>query len=208
MLLVHRGIRGRERACGGSVSGDECHHSGHGLPGVRPGGGGGGGGDDSSLLCDGCDKCYHIYCLPRPLIEIPSDDWYCSACSDAHARSVDLPYRVGCELRYRTEPGIWATGIAESMGPKGVRLHCPSACNDVGDDWVPVDSGRLKPAVKKADEQEEFFAYEYDDSCMVCSHHKLKSWRLGSFIPTLTSMAITVSLSVCFLTPPHPPPLA
>ena len=145
---------------------------------------------------------YHIYCLPRPLIEIPSDDWYCSACSDAHARSVDLPYRVGCELRYRTEPGIWATGIAESMGPKGVRLHCPSAYNDVGDDWVPVDSGRLKPAVKKADEQEEFFAYEYDDSCMVCSHHKLKSWRLGSFIPTLTSMAITVSLSVCFLTPP------
>ena len=160
--------------------------------------------DDSSLLCDGCDKCYHIYCLPRPLIEIPSDDWYCSACSDAHARSVDLPYRVGCELRYRTEPGIWATGIAESMGPKGVRLHCPSAYNDVGDDWVPVDSGRLKPAVKKADEQEEFFAYEYDDSCMVCSHHKLKSWRLGSFIPTLTSMAITVSLSVCFLTPPPP----
>ena len=39
VLQVHRGIRGRERACGGSVSGDECHHSGHGLPGVRPGGG-------------------------------------------------------------------------------------------------------------------------------------------------------------------------
>ena len=27
---------------------------------------------DRSLLCDGCDKCYHIYCLPRPLLEVPS----------------------------------------------------------------------------------------------------------------------------------------
>ena len=140
--------------------------------------------------------------LFAPLIEIPSDDWYCSACSDAHARSADLPYRVGGELRYRTESGLWATGIAESMGPKGVRLHCPSAYNDPADDWVPVDSGRLKPAVKKADEQEEFFVYEYDDSCMVCSH-QLANANINSspgaseasFQP-LSFLAITVSLRV------------
>ena len=30
-------------------------------------------GDDAGkiMLCDGCDKCYHIYCLPRPLLEVP-----------------------------------------------------------------------------------------------------------------------------------------
>jgi hypothetical protein len=29
-------------------------------------------GDDAGriMLCDGCDKCYHIYCLPRPLLEV------------------------------------------------------------------------------------------------------------------------------------------
>ncbi|VDK36666.1 unnamed protein product [Taenia asiatica] len=32
------------------------------------------------LLCDGCDKGYHTYCLPNPLSEIPEGDWFCPNC--------------------------------------------------------------------------------------------------------------------------------
>ncbi|KAH7352873.1 hypothetical protein KP509_19G068300 [Ceratopteris richardii] len=36
--------------------------------------------DDSTLLCDGCDAEYHIYCLEPPLSMIPEGNWYCPAC--------------------------------------------------------------------------------------------------------------------------------
>ncbi|KAH6926715.1 hypothetical protein HPB50_021234 [Hyalomma asiaticum] len=32
------------------------------------------------LLCDGCDRGHHLYCLKPPLEEIPKGDWYCIAC--------------------------------------------------------------------------------------------------------------------------------
>lgn len=32
------------------------------------------------LLCDGCDRGHHLYCLKPPLEEIPKGDWYCLAC--------------------------------------------------------------------------------------------------------------------------------
>jgi len=35
---------------------------------------------DKMLLCDGCDKGNHIYCLKPKLKSIPEGDWFCSAC--------------------------------------------------------------------------------------------------------------------------------
>ena len=32
------------------------------------------------LLCDGCDRGHHIYCLKPKLKSIPKDDWYCAEC--------------------------------------------------------------------------------------------------------------------------------
>ncbi|XP_075556278.1 ATP-dependent chromatin assembly factor large subunit isoform X1 [Dermacentor variabilis] len=32
------------------------------------------------LLCDGCDRGHHLYCLKPPLEVIPKGDWYCVAC--------------------------------------------------------------------------------------------------------------------------------
>ena len=37
--------------------------------------------EDQLLLCDGCDRACHTYCLG--LSEIPDSDWYCSQCQDA-----------------------------------------------------------------------------------------------------------------------------
>jgi len=33
------------------------------------------------LLCDKCNKGFHIYCLPNPLKTIPEGDWFCSECA-------------------------------------------------------------------------------------------------------------------------------
>lgn len=32
------------------------------------------------LLCDDCDKGYHLYCLSPPLKAVPKGDWICDAC--------------------------------------------------------------------------------------------------------------------------------
>jgi len=33
------------------------------------------------LLCDGCNKGFHLGCLSPPLAAIPESDWFCAACS-------------------------------------------------------------------------------------------------------------------------------
>lgn len=32
------------------------------------------------LICEGCDACYHIFCLDPPLRSIPTGDWKCPDC--------------------------------------------------------------------------------------------------------------------------------
>ncbi|KAG1677403.1 Splicing factor, arginine/serine-rich 19 [Nymphon striatum] len=37
--------------------------------------------EDQLLLCDGCDRGYHCYCLSPTLDEIPIEEWFCSDCA-------------------------------------------------------------------------------------------------------------------------------
>ena len=39
-----------------------------------------GGDDNRMLLCDGCDRGFHMFCLRPRLLRIPSGSWYCSQC--------------------------------------------------------------------------------------------------------------------------------
>ncbi|TXT12276.1 uncharacterized protein COLE_02686 [Cutaneotrichosporon oleaginosum] len=32
------------------------------------------------LLCDGCDRGFHTYCLDPPLASVPENEWFCTAC--------------------------------------------------------------------------------------------------------------------------------
>lgn len=40
-----------------------------------------------TLLCDGCDQAYHMYCLQPPLTTVPEGEWFCTRCS-AQLRTV------------------------------------------------------------------------------------------------------------------------
>ncbi|CAK9822646.1 Bromodomain adjacent to zinc finger domain protein 1A [Anthophora retusa] len=35
---------------------------------------------DKMLLCDGCNKGHHLYCLTPKLTNVPEGDWYCKTC--------------------------------------------------------------------------------------------------------------------------------
>lgn len=37
--------------------------------------------EDRMLLCDGCDRGYHLECLTPPLDEVPIEEWFCPDCS-------------------------------------------------------------------------------------------------------------------------------
>jgi hypothetical protein len=38
--------------------------------------------DDRMLICDGCDKLCHLYCLIPALKKVPEGDWFCKSCAE------------------------------------------------------------------------------------------------------------------------------
>ncbi|OPJ89257.1 hypothetical protein AV530_010063 [Patagioenas fasciata monilis] len=42
--------------------------------------------DDKLILCDECNKAFHLFCLRPALYEIPDGEWQCPACQPATAR--------------------------------------------------------------------------------------------------------------------------
>jgi hypothetical protein len=36
--------------------------------------------EDALLLCDSCDKAFHMYCFKPELESVPDGDWYCWEC--------------------------------------------------------------------------------------------------------------------------------
>lgn len=45
--------------------------------------------EDCMLLCDGCNRGYHMDCLQPALTEIPASSWYCDYCFDSDASAND-----------------------------------------------------------------------------------------------------------------------
>lgn len=65
-----------------------------------------GGNGNALLLCNGCEKGAHTFCLTPPLAAVPDDDWFCEQCK-------------ACA----TDPSVaTALGIAAALSDDGARL--------------------------------------------------------------------------------------
>lgn len=42
--------------------------------------------DDQLLICDGCNKGQHLYCVVPKLLKVPDGDWYCDNCKPEEIR--------------------------------------------------------------------------------------------------------------------------
>lgn len=52
------------------------------------------GNEDEMLLCDGCDRGFHMSCLTPPLKNVPVGDWYCKDCKPVEVRRRRKPSRA------------------------------------------------------------------------------------------------------------------
>ena len=43
--------------------------------------------EDSLIICDKCNKGYHLYCLKPSLPSVPSGEWFCSSCQENRKKS-------------------------------------------------------------------------------------------------------------------------
>ena len=122
------------------------------------------------LLCDGCDKGFHIYCLARPMLEVPDGDWFCPRCSDLSAKAAQLSFRVGSELRCKDENSEWCSAVVDAMSPEAVLVHyLGRGFGDVNDEWIPLDAGRLQAIGNGVAQTTEEEVDDDDYACEVIS---------------------------------------
>jgi hypothetical protein len=91
---------------------------------------GSGDNDEQMLLCDLCDKGYHIFCLDPPLKSIPKTDWYCPNCDSAEAQT-----------DYASSSDVEAEGYTPSKSKKG-RGPAKSAAEKAA--MLKAEDGRKK----------------------------------------------------------------
>lgn len=54
--------------------------------------------EDQIILCDGCDKGFHMFCLNPPLDTIPAGEWKCPMCLGQAIAGEDAVVRAGVEM--------------------------------------------------------------------------------------------------------------
>ena len=62
--------------------------------------------DANMLLCDDCNKGYHLYCLEPPLVKIPAGTWFCPPCTAKQKQSSRF-----CGVTYDKEGKKWRAQI-------------------------------------------------------------------------------------------------
>eukprot|EP00201_Polytomella_parva_P019578 CAMPEP_0175044216 /NCGR_PEP_ID=MMETSP0052_2-20121109/3671_1 /TAXON_ID=51329 ORGANISM="Polytomella parva, Strain SAG 63-3" /NCGR_SAMPLE_ID=MMETSP0052_2 /ASSEMBLY_ACC=CAM_ASM_000194 /LENGTH=585 /DNA_ID=CAMNT_0016307465 /DNA_START=405 /DNA_END=2159 /DNA_ORIENTATION=- len=67
--------------------------------------------EDKILLCDRCDRGFHIFCLSPPLTSIPEGDWVCPTCRRPVAEK--CAFRMGQDMSY-SEFEKYANGFKRS----------------------------------------------------------------------------------------------
>jgi len=72
--------------------------------------------EDSMLLCDGCDKGFHTYCVDPPTEEVPEGDWFCPKCQERKENektpgSADAKRGSGGGRSGRRKKSRWSSGV-------------------------------------------------------------------------------------------------
>ena len=75
---------------------------------------------DQILICDGCDKEYHMYCLTPKLKKVPEGHWYCPRCKTMKGKKKGKKVK---ESRVRVEK-LLAVQIAKKGEGVGEKWHC------------------------------------------------------------------------------------
>ncbi|RWS26090.1 hypothetical protein B4U80_10450, partial [Leptotrombidium deliense] len=78
------------------------------------------GGKDSpekQLICDECNKIYHLWCIPIPLKELPAeeDDWYCPVCKNEDQETIESKEEMHLQEKKSKQPkcsGKWGRGLS------------------------------------------------------------------------------------------------
>ena len=110
--------------------------------------------EDLMILCDSCDKGYHIFCLDPPLSAIPEGDWFCEQCS-----ATSVP-KGNAHVPDCAKESASSDGLAKELDPDadhrslrltGLELLAQEELkNSVADgEWTKI----IKPSVLQSDAQ-------------------------------------------------------
>ena len=79
--------------------------------------------DEYLLLCDGCDRGCHMYCLRPKVTQVPEGDWFCPTCT-AKVRLTSVAVATTSQGRIEHR---WVVGYALSGGRRGREIKSHSS---------------------------------------------------------------------------------
>ncbi|XP_050407733.2 E3 ubiquitin-protein ligase UHRF1-like [Patella vulgata] len=76
---------------------------------------------EKQILCDECNKAYHLFCMNPPLTKVPEEDeWYCANCKNDETEVV----RAGEKLKQSKKKSKMASATSKSSRDWGKGMAC------------------------------------------------------------------------------------